>query len=223
MKLKKYLFVLIVIVFIIAYVYVKPYNEYSFPNETIKDEYYSLWDDFYDRNNDYIGHIVFDSNIINLPVVQSYDNDYYLRRSFGKEYDIKGTPFIDYRCSLNDQNIIIYGHYIRKGSKEMFTPLEKLIDNRDNDYVELKLRSSIRRYELISIIIVDGEFENEHPFLLQNLNADSIDKLNEFIKTDALYYSEYKIDCTDALLTLITCTNSLNDDREIVIFKEIDK
>ena len=74
-----------------------------------------------------------------------------------------------------------------------------------------------------SIKFVDGEFENEYPFLLQNLNADSIDKLNEFIKTDALYYSEYKIDCTDALLTLITCTNSLNDDREIVIFKEIDK
>lgn len=223
MKLKKYLFVLIAIVFIFAYVYVKYYNEYNFPNETINYEYYSSWDDFYDRNNDYIGHLVFDSNIINLPVVQSYDNDYYLRRNFEKEYDIKGIPFIDYRCSLDDQNIIIYGHYIRKGSKEMFTPLEKLIDNRDNDYVELRLRSSIRRYELVAIIIVDGEFENEYPFLLQNFNVNSMNELNEFIKANALYYSEYQIDCTDILLTLTTCTNSTNDDREIVIFKEIDK
>lgn len=223
MKNRKVFVFILIIIGLVLFLFARSKNDSPFSISAINDEYYLAWDEYYSSNNDYIGHIVFDSNIINLPVVQSYDNDYYLRRSFEKEYDIKGTPFIDYRCSLNDQNIIIYGHYIRKGSKEMFTPLEKLIDNRDNDYVELKLRSSIRRYELISIIIVDGEFENEHPFLLQNLNADSIDKLNEFIKTDALYYSEYKIDCTDALLTLITCTNSLNDDREIVIFKEIDK
>lgn len=223
MKHRNILLLILIIVIIILMAFIKTLDNKIFPYNNINNEYYSSWDDFYDKNNDYIGHLVFDSNIINLPVVQSYDNDYYLRRNFEKEYDIKGIPFIDYRCSLDDQNIIIYGHYIRKGSKEMFTPLEKLIDNRYNDYVELKLRSSIRRYELISIIIVDGEFENEYPFLLQNLNADSIDKLNEFMKTDALYYSEYKIDCTDALLTLITCTNSLNDDREIVIFKEIGK
>lgn len=223
MKHRNILLLILITVIIILIAFIKTLDNKIFPYNNINNEYYSLWDDFYDKNNDYIGHLVFDSNIINLPVVQSYDNDYYLRRNFEKEYDIKGTPFIDYRCSLNDQNIIIYGHYIRKGSKEMFTPLEKLIDNRDNDYVELRLRSSIRRYELVAIIIVDGEFENEYPFLLQNFNVDSMNELNEFIKANALYYSGCQIDCTDILLTLITCTNSTNDDREIVIFKEIDK
>lgn len=187
----------------------------------INDEYYSEWDKYYEINNDYIGHIVFDSNIINLPVLQANDNDYYLRRNINKEYDIKGIPFIDYRCSLNDQNIIIYGHYIKKGSQEMFTPLEKLIDSRDNDSLQLRLRTSIRQYKLVSILIVDGENNDNYPFLLQNYSQSEINILNDYIKENSIYSSNDSITLNDSILTLITCTNDMNEFREIAIFKEI--
>lgn len=186
----------------------------------IDDEYYSEWDRYYEINNDYIGHLVFDSNIINLPVVQAHDNDYYLRRNIDKEYDINGVPFIDYRCSLNDQNIIIYGHYIRKGSKEMFSPLERLFDSRDNDSLQLKLRTSIRCYELISVLVVDGEDNSYYPFLLQNYSLNDIDELNDYIKNNSIYYSKNIVTSDDNILTLITCTDNMDEKREIAIFIE---
>ena len=187
----------------------------------VDDEYYNEWDEYYDINNDYIGHLTFDSGIIDLPVVQANDNDYYLRRNINKEYDIKGTPFMDYRCSLDDQNIIIYGHYIKKGSKEMFTPLEKLVDSRNSDYVSLKLRTFIKRYQLVSIMVVNGEDGSLYPFLTQNFEQEDIDELNEFIMDNSSYYSNTLITTDDSILTLVTCTDRLKEYREVAVFKNI--
>lgn len=55
---------------------------------------------------------------INLPVVQSGDNDYYLHRLPGGSSNYNGTLFLDYRNSkeFTDFTSIIYGHNMRDGS-----------------------------------------------------------------------------------------------------------
>lgn len=195
-------------------------NSISFKNNILEEEYYSEWEKFHDINSDYVGHIVFESNIINLPVLKANDNDYYLRKNIYKKSDIKGTPFMDYRCSLDDQNIIIYGHYIKKGSKEMFSPLEKLVDSRENDKVSLKLRSSTRQYELVSVMIVNEEDGNIYPFLYQNYTQENINEFNEYLIINSTYYSNEPLTLNDSILTLVTCTDSMNEYREIIVFKE---
>ena len=43
------------------------------------------------------------------PVVQGQDNDYYLRNNFYKEPEVHGTPFVDYRNDLKEEeNLIVY-------------------------------------------------------------------------------------------------------------------
>ena len=222
MKTKNRIISLIVLC-IIAFIgyYIISFSCTNSNDKTIIDEEYNNeWDKYYDINNDYIGHIVFDSGIINLPVLQTDDNDYYLRRNLYKEYDIKGIPFIDYRCSINDQNIIIYGHYIGKGSKEMFSPLERLADSRDNDSLQLRLRTSIKRYKLKSVMIVDGENNSFYPFLLQNYSQNNIEELNDYIRNNSVYHSDTIIVSNDNILTLITCTDDMNENREVAIFTE---
>lgn len=95
-------------------------------------------------NDDYIGKIVFESGIINLPIVQAkgelndyifyayqgqlvedYENDcegvycnlndVYLRKHWRTgDYDLGGSIFMDYRNNLDDPNLIIYGHLYPK-------------------------------------------------------------------------------------------------------------
>ena len=80
------------------------------------------------ENKDFVGYLKFDSGIIELPVVQAKDNDYYLRRSFYKEYSEQGIPFMDAECNSSSKNVVIYGHNVYYDDNAMFSPLSFLID-----------------------------------------------------------------------------------------------
>ena len=70
------------------------------------------FDHLLDKNSDIIGWIYCANTPINYPVVQSDDNEFYLRRSLTGEYDIGGTIFMDYQSdsAITDNNTVIYGH-----------------------------------------------------------------------------------------------------------------
>ena len=55
--------------------------------------------------------------MLEYPVVQSDDNNYYLHRGLDKKYKYSGTLFIDYHNNSNftDDNTIIYGHNMTSG------------------------------------------------------------------------------------------------------------
>ena len=54
-------------------------------------------------------------SFIDYPVVQSYDNNFYLRRSFFGGYASGGTVFMHYRCNAVDlsKNTVIFGHNLK--------------------------------------------------------------------------------------------------------------
>ncbi len=75
-------------------------------------------------NEDFIGWLYCEDTIINYPVVQGEDNDYYLRHLFDGSYNKAGCLFLDSRNSsdLSDWNSIIYGHHLQSG--KMFASLD---------------------------------------------------------------------------------------------------
>ena len=75
-------------------------------------------------NEDYIGWIEIPNTNINYPVLQSEDNNYYLKRDIYKNYLASGSIFLDYRNNdFSDENTVIYGHYMRNNT--MFGQLKK--------------------------------------------------------------------------------------------------
>lgn len=56
--------------------------------------------------------------VLDYPVVQGKDNQYYLSHTFQKNHNIAGSIFLDYRNSSNftDSKNIIYGHNMKDGS-----------------------------------------------------------------------------------------------------------
>ena len=69
-------------------------------------------------NPDVIGWIYCENTPINYPVLQSTDNDYYLRRMLNGKYNIAGSVFMDYRfkSDFSDVCSIIYGHNMNDDS-----------------------------------------------------------------------------------------------------------
>ena len=64
------------------------------------------------RNGDCIGWLSVPDTAVDYPVMHTPENPQkYLRRSFYGEYSVSGVPFLDSRCSLGGDNLIIYGIY----------------------------------------------------------------------------------------------------------------
>lgn len=64
-------------------------------------------------------------SIINLPIVQTTDNEKYLHKTFSENDNTLGTIFLnaDNNANFNDRNSIIYGHRMKDGS--MFRKLDE--------------------------------------------------------------------------------------------------
>ncbi len=77
------------------------------------------------KNPDFTGWLYLDGTVLNYPVVQGEDNDYYLDHTFYGQENANGCLFIDYRLDLSadNYNTIFYGHNMKTGV--MFALLKK--------------------------------------------------------------------------------------------------
>ena len=205
------------------------------------------YDEYKIFSSSFKGVIKFESSLVDLPFVQGVDNDFYLRRDWiTNEYSELGSIFMDYECSLDSKNIILYGHYVYSSyevldddgnkldnSKLMFTPLSKLIDENNyeaNKYVSLILEDEVRTYEVVSVFYCNlvGEGEDIYPeeyleYYLPEYDKDYFDKYKEKIKSIEFYDTGVDFSVDDNLLTLQTCVENDSMKREIVLCKEISR
>ena len=102
--------------------------------------------DEYDTNKainaEFTGFIRFESGIIDEPFVLPKDDDIieaygkYLRTAWDTmSEDPEGTVFMDPYNTLDDQNLVLYGHYVypsyEPSMTHMFTPLHLLKDEKN--------------------------------------------------------------------------------------------
>lgn len=74
---------------------------------------------------DIIGWLTLPDTVVNYPVTQTDNNDYYLDHLYDGTYNKTGCLFADYenQADFSDRNTIIYGHNMRDGS--MFAVLNE--------------------------------------------------------------------------------------------------
>lgn len=76
-------------------------------------------------NSDIIGWIYCEDSVINYPILQSEDNDFYLHRTYDKRNSSSGSIFAEKlnTGTFEDANTILYGHHMKDGS--MFASISK--------------------------------------------------------------------------------------------------
>ena len=165
-------------------------------------------------NSDYKMWIQIENTNINYPVVQSSDNDYYLKHNFRKESNISGTVFVESANDI-DKNIILYGHNMRNGT--MFNNItnykEESFFNEDNK-INIIMNNTLYEYEVFSVYVKNVSevnlaigFANEDEFINYAYNEAD----------ESLYKKDVDFSAEDNLITLVTCSYEFTDARTIVV------
>lgn len=200
--------------------------------EVIKPfDYMSEFNELKAQNSDFIGWIRFDSDLINLPILYSSADDYYLRRDFNKEYSSMGSIFMDYQQSLDSRNITLYGHYVYADSEAMFTSLEKLMKEenyKENSIFKFYLEDEIRTYEVCAVVrYTMGETHSENNlqdwyFNIPSYSSEEWTNFINYATSHSLYDTGVQMDEDSRYVTLQTCIRGSDDDRLVIVAKQID-
>ena len=167
-------------------------------------------------NQDVVGWISVPNTVIDYPVVQAEDNDYYLRRDIHGKRANAGTIYMDYRSDAQskDNNTILYGHHMRNGS--MFKDLVKYKQEEfflQNDDIRFDTLFDEIKWEVFSVYITEADFPyTQTTFASDEDYLDFLDK----IKGKSMFEKEMTLSKEDQILTLSTCTYEYDDARFVV-------
>ena len=163
-------------------------------------------------------YIEFDADhVINLPVMQSDDNNYYIDHAYDGTKSSSGAVFADYRntdrkIDLN-QNLVLYGHNMNNTSMfALVSTKYKQRENFDNIPITIYSLEGVYRFNVFSVYNGKaGENYDTVAFGQKNLKP-----FCEEMQARSFYSKSLTFSNDETVLTLVTCTNYASDGRVIV-------
>ena len=152
---------------------------------------------------------------IDYPVMQTTDNDFYLRHTPTGTYLESGSVFADFRNNPNlikNFNTIMYGHNMKNGT--MFNDVTKYLKEDfflENPTIELYTTDGIYTYEVFAIY----QARMDDDYIRTDFSTyEEFVEFAEKIEGRSMYSrGDIKFTKHDHILTLSTCTNVLQRDR----------
>lgn len=190
----------------------------------VLDKYKSL----YHQNQNLIGWLKIADTIIDYPVMQTGDNEYYQNHNINLEEDRNGALFMDAECDvkLPSTNFIIYGHHMRSG--KMFGSLNRYESEsfyEEHKTIEFDTIYEEGTYEVMYVFRSRVYQKDEVVFkYYQFIEANSEEEFNSYMNEMAalsLYDTGVTASYGDQLLTLSTCDYEEEDGRFVVVARRI--
>ena len=121
------------------------------------------WEYLRSVNSDVVGWIYCPGTIINYPVVQSADNEFYLKHGFDKQSNVSGAIFADTSSVIGtaSSNLVIYGHNMK--DKSMFGSFQGYVNESycdENPTMYLLTPDGAYRIDLFGAHIKPGTVDN---------------------------------------------------------------
>lgn len=170
------------------------------------------WDTLIGINADVKGWLYLPDTPIDLPVVGTSDNDYYLTHDFWKQKKSTGCPFMDKYTGQWDFNKTIYAHNMSRSSDAMFSPL---LNFKDGDYFGAHRQlyytecyGDTAEYQIMAVVKYNAKDTGIWDFRTRNhADMESYNLWMEQLQEHALYYVEPD-HAPAEILTLSTCDRS---------------
>src|SRR5690625_4667255 len=202
------------------------YDSLEIPEEEVSyGDFRSQFFDLHKINPDIVGWITVEGTIINYPILQTKDNDYYLNRNYKGEDSPAGSIFMDYRNDVeqDNRNTIVYGHRMKDDT--MFNSLTNYLD--EDFYEEHKTvyydttngsydaEVFAAYYTTTEFDYIQTEFESDEEY------ASFLDEVFEKSEID----TDINVTADDEIVTLSTCDYTLDPDegRLVVHAKVVNK
>lgn len=169
------------------------------------------------ENPNIVAWIYSEGTVINYPVVQGEDNQYYVDRLPSGQYNAHGSIFLDFRNlpDLSDYNSILYGHNMVNNS--MFGTLH---DYQDQEYYEkhpymwILTPDACYRLDLIAGMITPSDSD---AYELFNSREELHAHLEYALSKSFFDAGEVELDSIDHVMTLSTCSYEYATARLVLI------
>ena len=181
--------------------------------------------ELYAQNPHVVGTLEMDPDI-SLPVVQ-WDNSFYMDHDFDGNESVAGTLFVDSRNTLwpQDDHILIYGHNMKDGS--MFGSLNNYRNVgflRNTVCIEFNTIYGDAQY--VPFALFDASMTKDDPnyFKLIRLNFSEeqpFDAFLEDVQSRSLFNIPVDVNENDQLLSLVTCSYSMDNGRFIIMCRKL--
>ncbi|HNW87912.1 MAG TPA: class B sortase [Candidatus Limiplasma sp.] len=174
------------------------------------------------QNTDTVAWLTIGNSVVNYPVVQGQDNQHYLSHRFDGEYSRAGTVFVDYRNTpdFQDQNTIIYGHYMGNGT--MFCTI---LDYKKQEYYD--------QYPTMTLYTPNGDYivaffagiivpirQKALPcFYMLFENDEAFSAYIADAKRRSTFQSTVDVRPGDRIVTICTCTYEVYNARYVLLGK----
>ena len=186
------------------------------------------YEDLYNQNKSLIGWVKIADTVIDYPVMQTVNNEYYLDHNFHQEYDKNGSIFLDASCCVypRSMNLIIYGHHMKSG--KMFGSLQKYQNEsyyKEHKYIEFDSIYEEGTYEVM-FVFRDKVYSQEDVNFkyYEFIDANSEEEFNSYMDEMAAisYYDTGVVaQYGDQLLTLSTCDYQQDNGRFVVVARRV--
>lgn len=174
-------------------------------------------------NKDLYGWITIKGTIIDYPLLQTSNNDYYLTHNFYQKYDRNGAIYIDSRITATtSMHLLIHGHNMRNGT--MFGKLMKFTSEayyKKHQEIAIITEDGAKIYKIIAAVRTKVNNNDDKAFKYYHyLNVTSEQEYHNYIKNVkklSLYTIDINPEYGDQIITLSTCIDADSDRRFILV------
>ena len=181
------------------------------------------------QNDEVVGWVTVPGTNIDYPVLQTDNNQFYLRHDLDKQYNVRGLPFLDYECDAkNGRHLIIYGHNMGDDETDRFTNLQEY---RDPDYyashptIQLDTLYESQVYKIVAVFAVTARTSDPDYFAYNTyINFESDEEEQAYldeVAQRAFYTTGDYVQPNEKLLSLSTCIYTMPDARIVVMARPL--
>lgn len=170
-----------------------------------------------ERNKGFVGWITVPNTHINYPVVKYSDNSFYLNHNFDKEYDKRGSVFMDcHNDPINlDANTILYAHNFYDTT--MFSELTQYDDvefYKKTPVFSFNTVEKKYKWKIYGVFITNATASEDNGYIFNYIypymDGDNFDKFISEVNKRRLYTTDVDINDDDKMLILSTCDRTLD-------------
>ncbi len=179
----------------------------------------------YAENSDFVGYLSAEGVNLNLPIVQTTNDSYYLDKNFYGKKTKYGCPFVTHLNNIDtlDLNTVIFGHHMNNGTVFGALDAYKSIEGFKKAPV-ITFNTLYRDYswKVIAAFVTNAYEKDDNGYIFRYYftSLSTVERYSAYLNElsqRSLYDTGVDVLPTDKILTLSTCSHEFTDARFVVV------